>query len=204
MRTKYAQRLCTHVLHLFLVSNNFPDQIFFMRNLKLICVGVLIAYFHFSCSKGKDGAQGPPGTANVIYSSWFSSGGAWDTTTAPPYGAYALFNKAAQQITQAVMDSGVVLAYMKGDPTTGLMNEVFPLPYSVGVGYGFTDIWDFVLNAPGNIRFLYKSDNPWTPAELGSISFRYIIIPGGTPGGRMLNPRKMTYEEVCEAYGIPE
>jgi len=103
-----------------------------------------------------------------------------------------------------VIDSGLVLAFMKGDPTTGLGNDVFPLPYSVGIGYGFTDIWDFVINAPGNIRFLYKSDNPWTPAELATISFRYIIVPGGVAGGRMLDPRKLTYQQLCELYGIPE
>jgi hypothetical protein len=178
-----------------------------MKNFKLICAGVVIAVFHFSCSKTKDGAQGPPGTANVLYSPWFLTGNGWDTTGASSYGAFALFDKATPQITQPVIDSGVVLAYMKGDPTTGLGNEVFPLPYSVGVGYGFTDIWDFVLNSPGNIRFLYKSDNPWTTAELATIYFRYIIIPGGVPavqGGRRLDPRKMTYEEVCQAYGIPE
>jgi len=95
------------------------------------------------------------------------------------------------------------MAYMKGDPLTGL-TDVFPLPYSIGAGFGFTDLYDFALNAPGNIRFLYKSDYPWTTTELGAISFRYIIIPGGTSGGRLLNPRKMTYEEVCKLYGIPE
>jgi hypothetical protein len=175
-----------------------------MRNLKLICVGVLIAHFHFSCSKGKDGAQGPPGTANVIYSSWFLTGNGWDTTGAlANYVAVAFFDKAAAQITQAVIDSGVVLAYMKGDPnTTG--NEVFPLPYSVGHSYSYIDLWDFVLNSPGNIRFLYKSTSPLQVSALSTIYFRYIIIPGGVPGGRMLNPRKMTYEEVCQAYGIPE
>ena len=181
-----------------------------MRELKLICAGVLIACLHFGCSKGKDGAQGPPGatgppgTANVVYSSWFLTGNGWETTGANSYRAFALFDKAAAQITQPVIDSGVVLAYMKGDPNTGLANEVFPLPYSVRVDSVVTDLWDFVLNSPGNIRFLYKSGNPLTTVELAGISFRYVIIPGGTFGGRMLNPRTMTYEEVCQAYGIPE
>jgi len=190
-----------------------------MKNFQLPSAMILsLALAVIACSKGPTGAQGAQGvqgpqgpqgvtgTANVIYSAWFPADSTgWDTLTyAPSYGAYATFDKAAPGITQPIIDSGVVLAYMKGDPTSGLSNDVFPLPYSIGIGYGFTDLWDFVLNAPGNIRFLYKSDYPWDPGHLGSISFRYVIIPGGVPGGRMRDPRKMTYQEVCQAYGIPE
>jgi hypothetical protein len=154
---------------------------------------------------GATGAAGPTGSANVIYSSWFLTGAAgWNTAVADasPYGAVAIYDKATAGVTQDIIDRGIVLAYMKGDPTTGLTNDVFPLPYTVGVG--FTDHWDFVLNTAGNIRFMYKSDAPWTPAELGGISFRYVIVPGGISSGRMRDPRKMTYDEVCEAYGIPK
>lgn len=175
----------------------------------LFPVVITLAVLHFSCKKGSAGPEGPQGPAGpqgpgATYSPWFLTGTGWDTTLAAPYGGVAAFDRAASGITQGIIDSGIVLAYMKGDPTTGLADEVFPLPYSVGVGFGFTDLWDFVLNAPGNIRFLYKSDVPWSPTELGTISFRYIIVPGSTAGGRMLDPRKMTYQEVCKAYGIPE
>src|SRR5262249_30996664 len=139
---------------------------------------------------------------------WFLTGAAgWDTAMADasPYGAFAIYDKAAAGVTQDVIDHGIVLAYMKGDPSSGLANDVFLLPYTFGgIGYGYIDHWDFDLNTPGNIRFLYKSDTPWSPTELGGISFRYVIVPGGIPGGRMLDPRKMTYDEVCEAYGIPK
>lgn len=180
---------------------------------------VILAFGVFSCSKqgsagpqgeagpqGPAGGAGPAGSANVIYSAWFLTGATgWDTLNfAGSYLAYATYDKAAPQVTQAIIDNGIVLAYMKGDPTTGNTNDVFPLPYTVGAGFAFTDHWDFVLNAPGNIRFLYKADYPWTPAQLGGISFRYVIVPGGVAGGRMLDPRKMTYDEVCQAYGIPK
>jgi len=192
-----------------------------MKNLipfLILTLGVL----QFSCSKdgpvgpqgeagpqgpaGAAGAAGPAGSANVIYSAWFLTGSAgWDTVTnAANYGAYATYDKAVAGVTQAIIDNGIVLAYMKGDPTTGLTDDVFPLPYTIGPGFGFSDHWDFVLNTVGNIRFLYKSDFPWTPTELGGISFRYVIVPGGVAGGRIRDPRKMTYDEVCEAYGIPK
>jgi len=158
-------------------------------------------------ANGSAGPAGPAGSANVIYSPWFLTGaGAWDTTItdAATYGAFAIYDKAAAGVTQDIIDNGIVLAYMKGDPSTGLADDVFPLPYTIGPGFGFTDHWDFVLNAAGNIRFLYKSDFPWTATELGGISFRYVIVPGGVAGGRIRDPRKMTYDEVCEAYGIPK
>lgn len=192
-----------------------------MKKLSPLVV-VLLCVLQFSCSKdgsvgpqgdtgpqgpaGPAGAAGPAGSANVIYSSWFVTGSAgWDTVThAATYGAYATYDKAVTGLTQAIIDNGIVLAYMKGDPTTGLADDVFPLPYSIGPGFGFTDHWDFVLNAAGNIRFLYKSDFPWTPTELGGISLRYVLVPGGVAEGRMRDPRRMTYDEVCEAYGIPK
>ena len=187
-------RLCGHVLLLFLIENKFINSKFFdMRNIKLTAAMALIV-LHFSCSKGSTGPagpQGPVGTANVIYSPWFLTGTGWDTTLGAPYGAVAAFDRTAPGITQAIIDSGIVLAYMKGDPTTTLTNDVFPLPYSVGAGFGFTDLWDFALNAPGNIRFLYKSDLPWTTTELGAISFRYMIVPGGVAGGRMLDRKSV-------------
>jgi len=192
-----------------------------MKNLVPLVI-LTLGVLQFSCSKegpagpqGNPGAQGPAGaagsagpagTANVMYSAWFLTGASgWDTVTnAANYGAYATYDKAAASVTQDVIDNGIVLAYMKGDPTTGLADDVFPLPYTIGPGFGFTDHWDFVLNTVANIRFLYKSDFPWTPTELGGISFRYVIVPSGVPTGRIRDPRKMTYDEVCDAYGIPK
>ena len=155
---------------------------------------------------GATGAAGPAGSANVIYSAWFLTGAAgWDTASADisSYGAFAIYDKPAAGVTQDIIDGGIVLAYMKGDPSSGLANDVYPLPYTFGIGFGYTDHWDFDLNAVGNIRFLYKSTSPWPPTQLGLISFRYVIVPGGVPSGRMRDPRKMTYDEVCETYGIP-
>ncbi|HEV8505800.1 MAG TPA: collagen-like protein [Chitinophagaceae bacterium] len=192
-----------------------------MKNLVpfvILALGIL----QFNCSKegpagpqgnpgpqgpaGANGSAGPAGSANVIYSPWFLTGSTdWDTLNfAPNYGAYATYDKAAAGVTQDIIDNGIVLAYMKGDPSTGLASDVFPLPYTFGIGFGYTDHWDFVLNTPGNIRFLYKSTSPWTRTELGGISFRYVIVPGGVVGGRISDPRKMTYDEICEAYRIPK
>jgi hypothetical protein len=207
----------------------FTSKFNFMKNRKSILaflfpvVVLLLGVSQLNCSKdgpagpqgsagpqgpaGPTGSAGPAGTANVIYSAWFLTGAAgWDTASADlsSYGAFAIYDKAAPGVTQGIIDNGIVLAYMKGDPSSGLANDVFPLPYTFGIGYGYIDHWDFDLNTVGNIRFLYKSTAPWMPTELGGISFRYVIVPGGVVSGRMRDPRKMTYDEVCQAYGIPK
>lgn len=167
---------------------------------------------------GAPGAQGPAGTANVIYSSWFTTPGwvASTPTSTPFYGEVASYLRAAPGVTQTVLDNGVILSYMKGDPllTGTAATSVMPLPYSIGTGFGFNDQYDFAAT-PGNIRYLYKSDDPWDVANLAVISFRYIIIPGGVSGGRVMNNntnnqsysidelKKMPYEEVVKKLGIP-
>lgn len=215
----------SRVLLLFLIITISLTKIFFMKKL-FPPVVLLLGVLQFNCSKegpqgpqgnpgpqgpagvaGAAGPAGPAGSANVIYSAWFLTGAAgWDTASADlsSYGAFAIYDKAAAGITQDIIDNGIVLAYMKGDPSSGLANDVYPLPYTFGIGYGYIDHWDFDLNTVGNIRFLYKSTSPWMPSELATISFRYVIVPGGMIGGRMRDPRKMTYDEVCEAYGIPK
>src|SRR5688572_28574789 len=129
---------------------------------------------------GPAGPQGAQGTTNVTYSPWFLTGAAgWSAANAVPYGARFAFDRASTVITQTIMDQGLVLGFIKGEPNTAtLATQTFSLPYSVGNGFGFLDQYELVLNAPGNVRFLYTSDEPWAAADLAVISFRYLVIPG--------------------------
>jgi hypothetical protein len=168
---------------------------------------------------GPTGPQGPPGTgggSSVTYSPWFLTGAAnWVTT--PNYAVERMFVRTAPAITQAIIDQGVVLAYMKGDPlynATPQANTVFQLPYSVGIGGGWTDLWEYGIETAGQLLFFYKSDDPWSTAALGVISFRYIVIPGSIAGGKSAEPRykgftkselkAMTYDEVARIFNIPQ
>jgi hypothetical protein len=213
-----------------------------MRKFRLLSFSLLaIILITLSCTKegpegpvGAQGPQGPPGNtgatgnagingtngtngtnANVVYSAWILTGTGWTATGAITYGAQFLFDKATTSITQAIMDQGLVLGYIKGEPNTpSIGSQVFQLPYLVGNGFGFLDQYELVLNTPGNIRFLYKSDFAWSAAQLAPISFRYIIIPGIVAGGRLMNGapasytadqlKKMTYEEVATMFNIPD
>jgi hypothetical protein len=212
-----------------------PKQ-FIMRKYRLTCLLFISILFIVSCTKegpegpvgatgpqgatgstGPAGPAGPQGTTNVTYSPWFLTGGGWTATGAGPYGAVALFDRASTPITQTVIDQGLVLGFIKGEPNTpSLATQAFQLPYLVGNGFGFLDEYELVLNAPGNVRFLYKSDNAWPLASLAVISFRYVVIPGSVAGGRGVSSvttyegytadqlKGMSYSQVKTLFNLPD
>lgn len=203
------------------------------RSLSLLFLAV--SFIAASCTKegpegpvGASGLQGPAGVAGpagpagpagssggATYSTWVVTGTGWTDTGADDYGAIALYDRTAPGITQAIIDNGVVLAYMKGEPNFTAppqSTQTFPLPYSVGQGLGFIDSYEFLLPAAGTIRFLYKSDFAWDLEDLASISFRYILIPGTTAGGRgpatyngktLAELKAMSYDQVIATLNIP-
>ena len=174
---------------------------------------------------GATGAQGPAGTANVIYSQWFTPASYVKDTV---FGLYGFsYTKATTDITQQVIDSGVILTYGKlngYNPTLWPTNQVIQLPITILYDVGSTtyiDVWS-ATETVGNLKIrlvdnlnAYGSVNP-------SHQFRYIIIPGGkkstvasagrewsSGSGRQLDDgagrySRMSYQEVCNALGIPE
>lgn len=171
-------------------------------------------------SPGAAGPTGATGTANVIYSPWFTTVEAdWVDSYDPPYWALFAFDKAAPGITQAVIDNGVVLSYMKDwtyydDVTDGPLKSatIVQLPFMADID--FLDQYDFVIPAAGSITYLYKSNaQTWTNVEIAGTSFRYVIIPGGVAGGKMMSgPAKgrtvdqlktMSYEQIASMFKIP-
>src|SRR5947209_15618036 len=101
-------------------------------------LGILIvsSLLFTACKKGDTGpagAQGPAGTANVKYSSWNQL----SMTDVFADSSYEQTIK-ADSITQAILDSGVVVTYMKyTDPSTQVTNVVnaenyMDVEYSLG------------------------------------------------------------------------
>jgi len=150
----------------------------------------------------KEGPQGPAGlngqNAEVYYSEWFSPV-SWSGT----YGDW-FFEASAPDLTQDIVEGGVVLAYawLDGDVFGG--NSMRPLPaYAVGAN------WGFLIHQYGSIVF--TTDMIGTPAT-STNKFRFIAIPGtvpaaksGTKGYRSAQElRSMSYKQVCKLYNIPE
>lgn len=202
-------------------------RVLFSYTKTLVCLA-LPAILIFSCKKGDTGPAGPAGTANVIYSGWFTAASYTKDTV---FGIWGFnYNKAAADITQQVVDSGTVITYGK---LLGYNQQVWPtaqvaqLPISLTYVQGttMTDTWSALATA-GNLRIRFVNDKNYWTSIATSHQFRYIIIPGGkkstvnvvrevvSGSGRQLsaaevsditqNYQQMSYSEVCQRLGVPE
>ncbi|WP_183564073.1 hypothetical protein [Mucilaginibacter sp. SP1R1] len=128
------------------------------------------------------GPKGDPGTANVIYSDWF---------TPPTYTKTVVFglntltyNLVEPKITQAILDQGVVVVYAKLNgyvPSVWPTDQVSPLPVTINYLSGTTseiDTWSGLYSV-GNVQISFKNNNNLYSSLATAHSFRYVIIPGG-------------------------
>lgn len=150
------------------------------------------------CSK--DGPQGPAGldgqNAEVYYSEWFSPT-SWSGNTSDWY-----FSASAPDLTQSVIDNGLVLAYMRLTGDVYNPNTVRPLPaYALGAN------WSFLIHQTGSIEF--TCDMNTQPFNSGD-KFRFVVIPGTSPAlkaaaikyntkSKLIN---MPYSEACKFFDI--
>ena len=166
-----------------------------------------IVLFSASCKKGDTGPAGPAGTANVIYSDWFTPSA---YTISTVFGLKNFdYRKTAPGITQVVLDSGAVLTYGKLSGYNALIwptGSVSLMPIAINYLNGSTpniDTWS-AIDSVGMLRInLTSSTNAYSSIS-NAHSFRYIIIPGAVHGGRQIDLRSMTYGQVCEYLNIPE
>lgn len=162
---------------------------------------------------GPTGPQGPAGTANVIYSAWISDGdpALWADTAITLYGnPIRRRNITAPGITQAIIDQGVVLSYVRfvGGNT----------PYSLPFNFFFNGGQVGVAGQPALGRLIYIIYNPITggaPNGLLSsgLDIRYVIIPGGVAGGKSTGVggtpytaeqlKAMPYDQVAKLFALP-
>lgn len=135
--------------------------------------------------KGDAGAQGPKGdvgTANVIYSPWtsvsFSGSGTLYTGTLT-----------APKITQEVVDKADIRVYWSES------GRVLTLPYAETIGTTTYTVHQRIYVGRVDFRASYA---------LSTQQFRYVIIPGGTPSGRLAGVDLTNYAAVKEAFNIPD
>jgi hypothetical protein len=181
-----------------------------------------------SCKKGD---TGPAGTANVLYSDWFTPASWVKDTVFNVYGFN--YTQSASEITQNVIDSGTVIVFGKllGYNTaiwpttqTGQLPIILNYKFSAG-GITYTDTWSSTI-VPGKVKVRFVDDQNYYGSIATAHQFRYIIIPGGkhipsatavSPAARtgqstslnaatldvVANYSHMSYEEVCDKLKIP-
>jgi hypothetical protein len=168
---------------------------------------------------GATGPTGPTGIANVIYSGWLTApttagAAGWFDTTITTIGLVSRANFLAPSMTQAVLDQGTTMVYHTTSatpPATGTAN-VQPLPFTVNLA----GIVQEVNHRPAVGRLIVFLKNLTSATSLltpAGTYFRYIIIPGGVSGGRMMSGpasgytvdqlKAMPYEEVIRKFNIP-
>jgi hypothetical protein len=156
--------------------------------------------------QGPQGPQGPAGTANVIYSTW-ASPTAW-TNPGLSFSDYS-FDRTAPGITQSIIDNGVVLAYAQ---LSGDGGNTRSLPSTLNNGSAVYT-FGYLVPAVGSIRFTLVFSSGAASAPSTSSLFRYVIIPGGVAGGRMVTGpasgyttdqlRAMPYHQITQLFNIP-
>ncbi|MBO9611086.1 MAG: collagen-like protein [Dyadobacter sp.] len=123
---------------------------------------------------GAQGPAGPAGAANVIVSPWVKvSHTAWQREDS----TYFMVTHPDTRITQAILDSALVMAYYRND---GRPNVVFSLPSAneeLTLGFFMQ-----VQNQTGTINFDVTYYKPrLTPIDF-DLEFRWIIIPSDKKG----------------------
>jgi len=180
---------------------------------------LIVATVFVACKKGDVGPQGPEGPAgpqgpqgspNVKYSTWFTPN-AYTLTTVFGVKNFT-YEKSAPEITQPILDSGLVIVFGKllgYTPSVWPTNQVSQLPISltyVQSGSTMTDTWS-ALTAPQKLTIRFVNDKNDYNVIATAHQFRYVIVPGGVKiSGRAAegNYQQMSYSELCTLFGIPE
>jgi hypothetical protein len=155
--------------------------------------------------KGDKGDEGDPGTANVIYSEWTTF--VLEDWTA----SLTFFGQTRREypinvteIDSEIINKGTVMVYGR---LAGTITRTQPLPI---IGPIPSNARDQVLNfhirlGLIHIEFYNLIERDEDPGRFGSGNqYRYIIIPGGVPTGRIGAPDLSDYEAVKTFYNIPD
>ena len=185
----------------------------FKRRLMLPLLGIAlcitVSTLFSSCAK--DGATG---TANVIYSDWFTPSTYVKDTV---FGVWGFsYNKAAPEITAQMLDSSSVLVFGKlngYNPVIWPTGQVSQLPITIIYLSGSTpyeDVWS-ALATVGNLKIRLIDDHNAYGSISNAHQFRYIIIPGGIAAARPAvgttappNYAAMSYQQLCAKLNIPQ
>lgn len=169
--------------------------------IKIISLIIVCTTLLFSACSDEE-VPGPPGRdgldATVYYSEWFSPS-TWAGTSGDWY-----FDASAPDLTQDIVEKGVILAYVWLGDDIYEGTAVRPLP-----AYAVDANWDFLIPEYGTIEF--TSDMVSKPLTSEN-KFRFIAIPGTIPALKSASTidqkkqqlKNMSYQEVCRLLNIPE
>lgn len=153
----------------------------FRHTVKILTRILILAAVMLMFQKCKKGDTGPAGTANVLFSDWYTPTtyikdtifGIWNFT----------HNREVPELTSSIIDSGTVITFGKllgYNPAVWPTSQVAALPVQLTYNSGgtTTDTWS-ALVTPGNLTIRFVNDKNTYNIIANAHQFRYIIIPGG-------------------------
>lgn len=166
-----------------------------MKTVHLFQCLLMVLYLSFtgcqdddSPTEGPQGEQGPAGedgNANVIASGWIPSGFTNDPST------FTFFDISDSNITQSIMDTGLVLAFGRVENTI------------VSIPFVFSRKSYYISMQSNAIRFIGASVDGTPQYFLDCSHFRYVIIPASTAGKNGgVDFTVMSYEEVINYFSL--
>lgn len=160
---------------------------------------------------GPTGPQGPAGTANVIYSAWYTLP-SWADTSTTDLGPVSRSIRSSAALTQAMVDNGVIIAYLISDPALPAALGAYPLPW-ICTGCSPQYIVSFIPRAGKLIYYVGAVGSPVAGFANTSYRWRHVIVPGGVAGGRFTSGpaagytiqqiKSMNYQQVASLFNIP-
>src|SRR3982751_3744979 len=158
-----------------------------MKNLRslLVVAGILFIGM-MSCSKGSTGPAGPAGPAgpdSVVYSPWIPLN---FTYNAQDTAFEETLN--APSITQAILDSGVILTYVNAQDQNGSYHVI-----PTGALSTLNIFEDFSV---GRINIVSFND-------YSSLPYRYVTIPGSLKTGNSASAQKVKGYTIQELKAMP-
>lgn len=170
-----------------------------MKILKTIFAILFIAISTTSCSSddGADGADGKTGTANVIYSAWITAPTALAETIDGTSGMSTSIN--APELSEDILAKGTILVYVSYGAGT------FTMPYTSLAG-GNANTITAIATLKKIKLFRFRHDGLGTVNLPTTLSWRYILIPGGVAAATAKASKpdysSMSYQEVCAQFNI--
>lgn len=160
---------------------------------------------------GSTGPAGAAGTANVIYSAWAPFVASdWADSTMTNLGTVKRANRSAPGLSQSILDNGIVLAFARFPGGGGVGPYLLPF---VILSSQPPILLAHLPTAGRVIFYTQRVDNTGGIVVNTNYEFRYILIPGGVSGGRMVSGtgagytveqlKVMPYDQLIKKYNIP-
>jgi hypothetical protein len=153
---------------------------------------------------GAPGAPGAPGTANVIYSPWLN------VTFEPANADSSAWagEIAAPKLVDSILNRGIVKVYLNLGSDSTNDQAVVPLPvFDILLFGGLVTVNPYF----GLQSISLLSNFDLSSQKIGNYNYfqyRYVLVPGGTPAGRMANGGRLVdwnnYKDVQRYLGLKD